>query len=186
VIRVFIFICWRLYYTQTKVKFAGREGGKEKGTGGLSDYQLFKYRHREGSLLPNVTLLVSYGIFTRLLFSTLRFRLTHPVLVTCFPLPRDLMYDGNYSLTFLCSSTKRETSQLNAADPKHASETGTYTSSAHLCVLCTNRIGTDGANWIRLAHDRVQWRAFVNAGYFLTSWVTISFSNNILHHGVSE
>jgi hypothetical protein len=24
------------------------------------------------------------------------------------------------------------------------------------------------------------------AGYFLTSWVTISFSNNILHHGVSE
>jgi hypothetical protein len=24
------------------------------------------------------------------------------------------------------------------------------------------------------------------AGYFLTSWVTISFSNNNLHHGVSE
>jgi hypothetical protein len=24
------------------------------------------------------------------------------------------------------------------------------------------------------------------AGYFLTSWVTISFSNNILHEGVSE
>jgi hypothetical protein len=23
-------------------------------------------------------------------------------------------------------------------------------------------IGIDGANWIRLAHDRVQWRAFVN------------------------
>jgi hypothetical protein len=23
-------------------------------------------------------------------------------------------------------------------------------------------IGTDGANWIRLAQDRVQWRAFVN------------------------
>jgi hypothetical protein len=23
-------------------------------------------------------------------------------------------------------------------------------------------IGTDGANWIRLAYDRVQWRAFVN------------------------
>jgi hypothetical protein len=22
-------------------------------------------------------------------------------------------------------------------------------------------IGIDGANWIRLAHDRVQWRAFV-------------------------
>jgi hypothetical protein len=24
------------------------------------------------------------------------------------------------------------------------------------------------------------------AGYFLTSWVTISFSNNVLHHGVSN
>jgi hypothetical protein len=24
------------------------------------------------------------------------------------------------------------------------------------------------------------------AGYFLTSCVTISFSNNVLHHGVSE
>jgi hypothetical protein len=24
------------------------------------------------------------------------------------------------------------------------------------------------------------------AGYFLISWVTISFSNNILHHGVSK
>jgi hypothetical protein len=23
-------------------------------------------------------------------------------------------------------------------------------------------IGSDGANWIRLAQDRVQWRAFVN------------------------
>jgi hypothetical protein len=23
-------------------------------------------------------------------------------------------------------------------------------------------IGIDGANWIQLAHDRVQWRAFVN------------------------
>jgi hypothetical protein len=41
-------------------------------------------------------------------------------------------------------------------------------------------IGIDGANWIRLAQDRVQWRAFVNtvmnlrvsikkAGYFVTS-----------------
>jgi hypothetical protein len=24
------------------------------------------------------------------------------------------------------------------------------------------QIGIDGANWIRLAQDRVQWRAFVN------------------------
>jgi hypothetical protein len=24
------------------------------------------------------------------------------------------------------------------------------------------KIGIDGANWIRLAQDRVQWRAFVN------------------------
>jgi len=24
------------------------------------------------------------------------------------------------------------------------------------------KIGMDGANWIRLAHDRAQWRAFVN------------------------
>jgi hypothetical protein len=34
-------------------------------------------------------------------------------------------------------------------------------------------IGINGANWIWLAQDRVQWRAF-------------SFSNNILHHGVSK
>jgi hypothetical protein len=57
-------------------------------------------------------------------------------------------------------------------------------------------IGIEGVNWIRLAQDRIQWRASVNtvmnlrAPYrkqdFLTSWVTISFSNNILHHGVSK
>jgi hypothetical protein len=46
--------------------------------------------------------------------------------------------------------------------------------------------GIDGANWIQLAQDRVQWRAFCEhgdepsgsikkAGYFLISWVTISF-----------
>jgi hypothetical protein len=53
-------------------------------------------------------------------------------------------------------------------------------------------IGINGANWIQLAQDRIQWRACVNtvmnlwvhkkAGYFLTSRVMISFSNNILHH----
>jgi hypothetical protein len=30
-------------------------------------------------------------------------------------------------------------------------------------------IGIDGANWIQLAQERVQWQAFVNTGYFLTS-----------------
>jgi hypothetical protein len=41
--------------------------------------------------------------------------------------------------------------------------------------LDLREIGIDGANWIRLAQDRVQWRACVNtvmnlkkAGYFLT------------------
>jgi hypothetical protein len=54
----------------------------------------------------------------------------------------------------------------------------------------------DGENWIRLAQecpiasfcensnepsDSVQ-----KAGYYLTSWVTINFSKNILHHGISK
>jgi hypothetical protein len=57
-------------------------------------------------------------------------------------------------------------------------------------------VGIDGANWIRVAHDRVQWRAFVNsnepsgslkkAGCRLTSRMTISFSKNILDHEVSK
>jgi hypothetical protein len=48
------------------------------------------------------------------------------------------------------------------------------------------------SNWIYLAQDRVkwtQWRTFrfhKEARYFLISWVTISFSNNILHSGVSK
>jgi hypothetical protein len=29
--------------------------------------------------------------------------------------------------------------------------------------LDLREIGIDGANWIRLAQDRIQWRAFVNA-----------------------
>jgi hypothetical protein len=54
-------------------------------------------------------------------------------------------------------------------------------------------IEIDGANWIRLAHDRVKCRAFVGtviepsgsikkAGHCLTSWVTISFSKNIMDY----
>jgi hypothetical protein len=58
-------------------------------------------------------------------------------------------------------------------------------------------VGIDGANWIRLGQDRVRWRAFFEhdnvpsgsvkkAGYSLTSRVTISFSNNILHHRLNK
>jgi hypothetical protein len=53
-------------------------------------------------------------------------------------------------------------------------------------------IGIAEANWIRLGQDGVRWRAFLNTsfikktGYFLTSWVTIRFSKNILNHRVSK
>jgi hypothetical protein len=53
-------------------------------------------------------------------------------------------------------------------------------------------IGIDGANWIQLAQDRVQLRACVNTVMNLRIpqeiriFLTISFSNNILHHGVSK
>jgi hypothetical protein len=53
-------------------------------------------------------------------------------------------------------------------------------------------IGIDGSNWIRLAQDRVQWRALVKTVMNLrvplrkkASRVTINFSKNILHHGQS-
>jgi len=57
--------------------------------------------------------------------------------------------------------------------------------------------GIDETNWIRLAQDSVRWQAFVNtemklrvpkkeAGYCLTSRVTISFSNNVLYNGISK
>jgi hypothetical protein len=44
-----------------------------------------------------------------------------------------------------------------------------------------------------LAQDRVQWRDFMNtvmnlhkeSRIFLTNWVTINFSNNVLHHRVN-
>jgi hypothetical protein len=35
-------------------------------------------------------------------------------------------------------------------------------------------------------HENEPSGSIKKAGYFLTNWVTISFSNNILHHGVSE
>jgi hypothetical protein len=50
-------------------------------------------------------------------------------------------------------------------------------------------IGIDEANWIWLAQDRVFCEpsgSIKEAGYCLTSLVIISFSKNILHHGVSE
>jgi hypothetical protein len=57
-------------------------------------------------------------------------------------------------------------------------------------------IGIDGANWIQLAQDMVQWQASVNTVMnlrvpqrkqdFFYKLSDISFSNNILHHGVSK
>jgi hypothetical protein len=53
--------------------------------------------------------------------------------------------------------------------------------------------GRTGFSWLRIGSSGgllwTRWWTFgfhKKAGYFLTSWVTISFSNNILHHGVSE
>jgi hypothetical protein len=55
-------------------------------------------------------------------------------------------------------------------------------------------IGIDGTNWIRLAQNSVQWQAFVNTVMNLRvpqrkdifEKLSINFSNNVLHHGVSE
>jgi hypothetical protein len=57
-------------------------------------------------------------------------------------------------------------------------------------------IGIDGANWIRLAQDRVQWRAFVNMvmnlrvhkerGLLFCRLSDYQLLNNTLHHGVSK
>jgi hypothetical protein len=55
----------------------------------------------------------------------------------------------------------------------------------------------DGANWIHLAQERVQWRIFVNLAmdlrvpqrkqvYSLTIIVTTNFSQNNLHYGISN
>jgi hypothetical protein len=57
--------------------------------------------------------------------------------------------------------------------------------------LDLREIGIDGAKFIRLAQDRIKLPAFVNTVMnflvpCLTSWVTITFSKNILHHGVSN
>jgi hypothetical protein len=53
-------------------------------------------------------------------------------------------------------------------------------------------MGWTGFSWLRIGSSGVLlwtwwWTfRFHKAGYFLISWVTISFSNNILHHGVSS
>jgi hypothetical protein len=54
-------------------------------------------------------------------------------------------------------------------------------------------MGRTGFGWLRIGSGGgllwTRWWTFgfrKKTGYFLMSWVTISFSNNILHHGVSE
>jgi hypothetical protein len=54
-------------------------------------------------------------------------------------------------------------------------------------------IGWNGFSWLRIGSSGgllwTWWWTFgfdKKVGYFLTSWVTISFANNMLHHGVSE
>ena len=57
-------------------------------------------------------------------------------------------------------------------------------------------VGYKGMDWIELAQDRDRWWALVsavmnlrhpwNAGNFLTSWKTVSFSRRTLLHGVSQ
>jgi hypothetical protein len=54
-------------------------------------------------------------------------------------------------------------------------------------------MGQTGFSWLRIGSSGgllwTWWWTFrfhKKVGYFLTSWVTISFSNNILHHAVSE
>jgi hypothetical protein len=50
----------------------------------------------------------------------------------------------------------------------------------------------DGANWIRLAQDRVQWWVFVNTvmnheeSRMFFNKPSDSFSNNILHQGMNK
>jgi hypothetical protein len=56
-------------------------------------------------------------------------------------------------------------------------------------------VGCGGMDWIGMAHDWDRWRALVsavmnlrvpqNAGNFLTSWQSASFSRRTLLHGVS-
>jgi hypothetical protein len=42
------------------------------------------------------------------------------------------------------------------------------------------KIGIDGANWIRLAQDRVEWRAFVNTGSIKKAGIFDKLSDNQL------
>jgi hypothetical protein len=64
--------------------------------------------------------------------------------------------------------------------------------------LDLREIGTDGTNWVRLAHDRVWWGggfcehgnkpsgSIKRAGCCLRSRMTISFLKNTLHHGLCK
>jgi hypothetical protein len=46
-------------------------------------------------------------------------------------------------------------------------------------------VGCRGLDWIELAWNRDRWRALMNAGNFLTSCKSISFSRSTLLQGVS-
>jgi hypothetical protein len=59
-----------------------------------------------------------------------------------------------------------------------------------------HEVGCGGMEWVELAHDMDRWRTLVNgamnliillnAGDFLTSWKSVSFSRKALFLGVSK
>jgi hypothetical protein len=51
---------------------------------------------------------------------------------------------------------------LGGPKARHHWEDLTVDGRITLRKMDLREIGIDGANWIRLAQDRVQWRAFVN------------------------